>query len=157
MHTQLKLYAAARKKAVASLQIYREYIPDENDEGFKGHFMDALALYISVQPSSQGEMPPALPPKSPYQDLSHQMSMVDAKLPATSGISVLKQLQDVHPATKNKSPQIIKEIKVSSTNIMILEARNSPEHQIIEDPNVAGAVAGLTAPRQSGETVQAYD
>ena len=51
--TQLKLYAAARKEAVASLQIYREHIPDENDEDFKGHFMDALALYISVQPSSQ--------------------------------------------------------------------------------------------------------
>ena len=56
------------------------------------------------------------------------MSMVDAKLPATSGIDVLEQLQDVHPTMKNKSPQIIEEIKVSSTNIMILEARNPPEN-----------------------------
>ena len=46
---------------------------------------------------------------------------------------------------------------MSSTNIMILEARNPLEHQIIENPNVAGAVAGLTAPQQPGETVQAYD
>ena len=49
---QQKLYIAARKEAVASLQIHGDYIPDENDEGFEGHFMDALALYISVQPSS---------------------------------------------------------------------------------------------------------
>ena len=56
------------------------------------------------------------------------MSMVDVKLPATSGVSILKQLQDVHPAMRNKSPQIIEEIKVSSTNIVILEARILSEH-----------------------------
>ena len=41
---------------------------------------------------------------------------------------------------------------------MIPEARDPPEHQIIgEDPNVVGAIAGLKAPRQPGETAQDYD
>ena len=63
--------------------------------------MDILALYISVQPSSRGGTPPAPPPKPPYRDHVHQMSMMDAKLTPTSGIGVMEQLQDIHPAMNN--------------------------------------------------------
>ena len=111
--------------------------------------MDALALYISVQSSSQRETPPTSPQKSSYQDHVHQIFMVDARLPPTSCVSVVKQLQDIHPATNNhreSSLQTIKEIKVLSTKIMIPEARNPPEQQIFEDPNVAGVIAGLIVP-----------
>ena len=40
---------------------------------------------------------------------------------------------------------------------MIPEARDPLEHQIIEDQNVVGAIAGLKAPQQPGETAQDYD
>jgi len=47
----------------------------------------------------------------------------------------------------------------SNVNILIpLEARQPLEPPtLMEDPNVAGALAGLTAPQQPGETIQLYD
>ena len=75
--------------------------------------------------------------------------MADVRLPSISCVGVVKQLQDIYSATNNNrefSLQTIKEIKVLSTEIMILEARNPSEQQIFEDPNIAGTIAGLTAP-----------
>ena len=90
------------------------------------------------------------------------MSKADEKIPATTGVRILIQSQDVHPAIIRKSdpsPHVHNTIKRSSTNILIPpEARQPSEVPVLgEDPNIAGAIAGLIAPHHIGETTQHYE
>ena len=57
------------------------------------------------------------------------------------------------------SPQRVEEAKMSSINIIILPEVKQPLELpiIMEDPNVAGAVAKLTSPCEPGETFQIYE
>jgi hypothetical protein len=124
--------------------------------------MDALQDAIQAQPRSKEITPPPPPPKSPYRNKLHQMSKADAQLPATAGAGLLKQSQDLHTVTSRNvkpSPQRVKEVRTSSVNIIIPpEAKQPPEIPLLmEDPNVVGAVAKLTAPREPGETSQVYE
>ena len=56
-------------------------------------------------------------------------------------------------------PHVHSTIKQSSTNILIPpEARQPSEVPVLgEDPNIAGAIAGLIAPRHPRETTQHYE
>ena len=124
--------------------------------------MGFLGMLISIQPALQGTTPPAPPPKSPYRNPLHRMLRADAMLPATIGVGKLIWSQDEHPVISysNKSPLwVIEEIKTSSINILIpLGVKLPPElPTIMEDPNVVGAIVGLTAPHQPGETVHIYE
>ena len=90
------------------------------------------------------------------------MSKVDEKIPVTTSIGILIQSQDVHPVIIHKSdpsPHVHNIIKRSSTNILIPpEARQPSEVPVLgEDPNIAGAIAGLIAPHHIGETTQHYE
>ena len=78
------------------------------------------------------------------------MTKLDAKLPATTGIGTAETVQGLRPVKKILKPEeLTTTLAPSSVNILI--------PTIEEDPNVASAVAGLVAPRQLGETSQAYE
>jgi len=133
--------------------------PDKEDEGFEDHFMGALALLMSVQLGSQRTSPPTLPPKSPHRDSTHRMSKEDAVMPATTGIGIMTQTQNVHPAVPHTREDFSQGMSTSSINIVVpSEVRQLPGlPTIMENLNIAGAIAGLAAPRQSGESTQRYE
>ena len=132
---------------------------DEEDEVFKDQFIGALMLLMSMQLGSQGTFPPTLPSKSPCRDGTHRMSKEDAVMPVTTGIGIMTQTQDVHPAVPCTREDISRGMSTSSINIVVpSEVRQLPGlPTIMEDLNIAGAITGLTAPRQSGETTQRYE
>jgi len=162
---QHQLYLFARDEVVVSMQDRGIRNADEGDEGFDDHFMDTLKRLIHIQPGSQETIPPTLPLNSPYRNPKHRMSTFNAKLPVTRGIGNIYVSQNRNPANSRigvLSPQGGEKIKMlvsSNANILIpLEARQPLElPTLMEDPNVAGALVGLTAPRQPGETIQSYD
>ena len=162
LKSQQKIYLYTREVAIVAMQ-YRG-VPNliEEDEGFDIHFMDALQDAIQVQPGSQRATLPPLPLKSPIKNKLHQMLKADAQLPAATGVGFLKQSQTLHTVINHNnraSPQRVEEVKTDSVNIIIpLGAKQLSEIPLItEDPNVAGAVAKLTAPRELGETFQMYE
>ena len=153
------IYLQAREEAVASLKVRGPRELDEEDEGFKDHFMGVLALVMSVQTGSQETSPPTLPPKSPRRDPTHRMPKEDALMPATTGVGIMTQKQDVHPAAFLAREDSFRGMSTPSVNIVVpSEVRQPPGlPTIMEDPNIAGAITGLAAPRQSGEMVQRYE
>jgi len=140
------------------MKVYGSCEPDEDDDGFEDHFMGALTLLMSVQPGSQGTTPPNLPPKLPRRDSNHRMPKKDAIMPATTSVGIMTQTQDVHPTVSHTREDISHGMSTSSINIVVpLEVRQPPGlSTIMEDPNIAGAIAGLIAPQQTGETIQRY-
>ena len=141
------------------MKVYRSRKLDEDDDGFEDHFMGALTLLMSVQPGSQGTTPPTLSPKSPRRDSNHRMSKEDAIMPATTGIGIMTQTQDLHPAASRTREDFSRGMSMSSVNIVVpSEVRQLPGlPTIMEDLNIAGAITGLAAPRQSGESTQRYE
>jgi hypothetical protein len=135
----------ARGETIGALKGRGNPDPDEEVEGFEEHFMDFLTTIIMVQPRSAVTSPPSMPSKSPYRDLAHQMSKVDAKIPATSGVGKFSKPQDIEPAPiqmQTVPSRTVGEIKTSSVNIIIPpEARVPPELvTIMDDPNIARAI-----------------
>ena len=126
--------------------------PDEEDEGLKDHFMGTLTLLMRVQLGSQETFLPTLPSKSPCRDPNHRMSKEDAVMPVTTGIGIMTQMQDVHPAVSCTREDFSQGMLMLSVNIVVLsEVRQLPT--IMEDLNIAG----LVAPQQTGETTQRYE
>jgi hypothetical protein len=97
------------------------------------------------------------------------MSRVDAKLPAMSGVGILAprmipveelRLKTAVTPEKLEPPEVSTfKAKESSMNIRIpLEAIKPPEITVmVQDPNIASAMAQLTAPRIPGETTLGYE
>jgi len=110
--------------------------------------MGALTLLMSVQPGSQGTTPPTLPPKSPHRDSIHRMPKEDAIIPATTGVGIMTQSQEVHPVTFCTRKDLSQGMLTLSVNIIIpSEVRQlSGLPTIMEDLNFAGAITGLVAP-----------
>jgi len=156
---QQRIYLQAHEEVIASMRVMGPCEPDEEDEGFEDHFMGALTLLMSVQPGSQGTSPPTLPPKSPHRDSSHRMSKEDAVMPATIGIGIITHMQDVHLANSHIREDHSRGMSTLSINIVVPpEVRQLPGlPTIMEDLNIAGAITGLAAPRQTGETTQMYE
>jgi len=154
-----RIHLQAREEAVASMKVYGSCELDEDDDGFEDHFMGALTLLMSVQPGSQGTTPPTLPPKSPRRESNHRMPKEDAIMPATTGVGIMTQMQDLHPAASCTREDNSRRMSMSSINIVVPSDIRQPPglSTIIEDPNIAGAIAGLVAPRQTGETTQKYE
>jgi len=143
-----RIYLQAREEAVASMKVYGSCELDEDDDGFEDHFMGALTLLISVQPGSQGTTPPTLPPKSPRRDSNYRMPKEDAIMPATTGVGIMTQTQDLHPAASRTREDNSHGMSTLSVNIVVLSDIRQPPGlpTIMEDPNIAGAIAGLIAP-----------
>ena len=141
------------------MKVYRSRELDEDDDGFEDHFMGALTLLMSVQPGSQGTTPPTLPPKSPRRDSNHRMPKEDAIMPATTGVGIMTHTQDLHPTASHTREDNSRGMSTSSVNIVVPSDIRQPPGlpTIMEDPNIAGAIAGLIAPRQTGETTQKYE
>jgi len=158
-HAWQRIYLQAREEAIASMRVRGPHEPDEEDKGFEDHFMGALTLLMSIQHGLQGTSPSTLPPKSPCMDSTHRMSKEDATMPATTGIGIMTQSQDVNPANSCMREDLSQGMSTSSVNIVVpMEVRQLPGlPTILEDPNIAGAIAGLIAPWQSGETTQRYE
>jgi len=146
--TQQRIYLQACEEAVASMRVLGPRKPDEEDERFEDHFMGTLALLMSVQLGSQGTSPPTLPPKSPHRDSTHRMSKEDAVMPATTSVGIMTQMQNMHPAVPHTMEDFSRGMLTSSINIIVpSEVRQLPGlPTIMENPNIAGAIAGLAAP-----------
>ena len=156
---QQRIYLQAHKEAVASMKVHRPHEPDEDNEGFEDHFMGTLTLMMSIQPGSQGTSPPTLSPKLPHRDSAHRMSKEATIMPATTGVGIIIQSQDVHPVTSQIREDLSQGMSTSSINIVVpSEAGQLPGlPTIMEDLNIASAIAGLVAPWQSEETTQTYE
>ena len=154
-----RIYLQARDEAVASMKVLGPCEPNKKDEGFEDHFMGALTLLMSIQHGSQGTTPPPLPPKSPRRDSTHRMPKEAALMPATTGAGIIIHSQDMHPVNFRTKEDLSRGMSTSSVNIVIpTEVGQNPGlPTIMEDPNIAGAIAGLVAPRQPGETTQNYE
>jgi len=76
------------------------------------------------------------------------MPKEDAIMPATTGIGIMIQTQDVHSAVSCTKEDISCGMSTSSVNIVVpSEVRQPPGlPTIIEDLNIAGTIAGLVAP-----------
>jgi len=99
------------------MKVYGSRKPDEDDDGFEDHFMGALTLLMSVQPGSQGTTPPTLPPKLPRRDSNHRMPKEDAIMPVTTGVGIITQMQDLHPAASRTREDNSRGMSTLSINI----------------------------------------
>ena len=79
-------------------------------------------------------------------------------MPATTGVGIMTQSQDVNPANSHTREDLFQGMSTSSINIIVpTEVKQlSGLPTILEDLNIADAIAGLVVSRQSGETIQRY-